>query len=186
MAEDFRYSNSFDSIRKMNAIRELISECRRQEETCLYTSTTLYIWLREARRWRAVFIVTPIVLGAIASWSIIQHPEVPWMMWLSASAGLLAGLAPAIRDSLALDLHVDEIARHAAQFKALQDQFRLTANLGPEKSSESLEGEVRRLLDQLDDVRKFSITPPERCFSKAREKIKAGHYDFSTDDGSTD
>lgn len=161
-------------------MNELTRECKRQEETCLYTSTTLYIWLREARLWRAVFIITPIVLGAIASWSIIQNPEVPWMVWLSATAGLLAGLAPAIRDALNLDLHVDEISLHAAQFKALQDKFRLAANLGSDRNKEAIE-EVRGLLEQLDDVRKFSITPPERCFSKAQKKINAGDYEFSID-----
>lgn len=37
----------------------LAEECLRQEESALYTSTALFIWLREARLWNQFFIVTP-------------------------------------------------------------------------------------------------------------------------------
>jgi hypothetical protein len=160
---------------------KLIKECRRQEESCLYTSTTLYIWLREARRWRGVFVVVPIILGAIASWSILDRPDNPWALWVTAAAGLVAGLLPTIRDALGLDLHVEEMSRHAAQFKNLQDRFRLAADTGESKSEEAFETEVRDLLERLDEARKASMTPPERCFVKAQHKIKAGHYAFAVD-----
>lgn len=162
-------------------LENLIKECKRQEESCLYTSTTLYIWLREARVLRAVFIITPIIFGAFASWSILEKPEVVWMVWLTATAGLIAGLIPAIREALNLDIHVEDISKHAAQFKHLQDRFRLAADTGSGKSIEEFETEVRDLLDRLDEARKASVTPPERCFVIAREKILKGHYDFTVD-----
>lgn len=163
------------------ALENLIKECKRQEESCLYTSTTLYIWLRKARFWRGVFVITPIIFGSLASWSILKRPDIPWMLWLTAIAGLLAGLVPVIREALNLDIHVEEISKHAAQFKHLQDRFRLAAETGMAKSIHDFEIEVRDLLERLDDVRKASVTPPERCFVAAREKIKKGHYDFSVD-----
>lgn len=166
-----------------NPITEkLIKECRRQEESCLYTSTTLYVWLRKARWWQKVFITTPIVLGALAGWSILNGLTETWAVWLTATAGLVAGLFPAMRDALRLDPHVDDIARHSAQFKHLQDRFRVAADTGMHKPPEVFEAEVRDLLDRLDDARKESMTPPERYFKEARRKIQAGHYVFSVDE----
>lgn len=165
----------------MTIASKLMAECKRQEESCLYTSTSLFIWLREARRWRVLFIVTPIVFGAIASWSVLQRPEHDWAVWIAAAAGLIAGIFPAVREALDLDLHVDEIARVASQFKNLQDRFRVAADTGPDKPKESFESEVRDLMERLDEARKASVTPPERCFRKAQEKIKAGHYSFTVD-----
>ena len=160
---------------------KLVKECRRQEESCLYTSTTLYVWLRKARWWRRIFISAPIVLGAIASWSILGGATATWAIWSTAIAGLLAGVFPAVRDALGLDLHVDEIARQAAEFKSLQDRFRLVADTGAHKPGDAFETEVRDLIERLDDARKASSTPSERCFKAAREKIHAGHYSFSVD-----
>lgn len=183
MAEDLWYNDSEEPYMSKDNT-QLIKECRRQEESCLYTSTTLYIWLRKARFWRAVFIVAPIVLGAIASWSILERPGAAWMAWTTAVAGLVAGLVPAIRDALNLDPHVEEIGRHAAQFKRLQDRFRLLADIGAGKAYEEIESELKELLEQLDEARKVSVTPPERCFVAARKKIKEGHYSFTVDEQS--
>lgn len=163
-------------------ITNLVKECKRQEESCLYTSTTLYIWLREARIWRAIVIVVPIIFGAIASWSVLNRPDVEWALWVTAAAGLLAGVIPAVREALDLDLHVDESSRVAAQFKNLQDRFRIAADTGAYKEEGVFEAEVRDLMERLDEARKASVTPPERCFRKAQEKIKQGHYSFTVDE----
>ncbi len=182
MAKDIRKPNSSGPNNMSKTISEkLIIECRRQEESCLYTSTTFYIWLREARWWKGGFIVLPIILGAIASWSIFDKSIDTKVIWLTASAGLIAGLLPAIREALDLDFHVEEMSRHAAQFKNLQDRFRLAADTGEHKSEEFFEAEVRDLMERLDEARKASVTPPERCFAKATKKIKKGHYSFSID-----
>ena len=56
MAENIRKPNTTDCL-KDERTSEIVAECRRQEESCLYTSTTLYIWLRQARLSRRVFVV---------------------------------------------------------------------------------------------------------------------------------
>lgn len=52
-------------------VENLIDECKRQEESCLYTSATLFEWLKSMRRWRAFFVVGPIILGGIATWPLL-------------------------------------------------------------------------------------------------------------------
>jgi hypothetical protein len=36
-------------------------------------------------------------------------------------------------------------------------------------------------MEKMDEVRESSITPLERYFTSAHDKIKAGHYDLSID-----
>ena len=160
--------------------KHLVEECARQEESCLYTSTTLFIWLRSVRFWKRVFMVAPIILGGLAGWSILEvmQPEVRWITWMTATFALLAGLSPAVYEALKLDVHIEDIARHAAEFKSRQDRFRQTKNITARGPFEELEVEFRKLMERLEQVRSPSITPPERFFVKARKKIKEGHYDF--------
>ena len=75
--------------------RRLVQECERQEEACLFTSTTLFIWLRTARRVNTAMIVAPIILGAIGSWSILAQSSDTRIVWLTALCALAAGVIPA-------------------------------------------------------------------------------------------
>lgn len=52
--------------------QEIIDECKRQEESCLYTSTALFSWQKETRKLRIVFIVVPIICGSFASAKILM------------------------------------------------------------------------------------------------------------------
>ncbi len=52
---------------------ELIMECKRQSENCLYTSTSLFVWLRYLRAMRIFFVVVPLVLGSLAGWNLIAN-----------------------------------------------------------------------------------------------------------------
>ncbi len=180
MAEDLRPTDSADRVSDARTA-ELIAECQRQAESCLYTSTSLHIWLRQTRGLRRVFIVAPIVLGALATWSVLDQPEATWLKWLTASFALLAGLIPAIYEALKLDVHIDEIARHAAEFKNLQDRFRQAANVTALGPWDDFKVEFAALMDRMDSARTASLTPPERCFEAAREKIRLGHYSFDAD-----
>lgn len=162
-------------------IAELVSECWRQEESCLYTSTALYIWLRQSRGVRRAFVVAPLVLGALATWSVLDQPAAEGLKWLTALFALLAGLLPAVYEALKLDTHIDEIARRAAVFKNLQDRFRQAANVVALGPYEEFRRTFDSLMDRMDDARSGSVTPPERCFTAAREKIKAGAYRFDSD-----
>ncbi len=164
-------------------ITRLVAECRRQEESCLYTSTTLYIWLREARVIRRIFVISPVVLGALATWSVLDQPESVSLQWLTASCAFLAGIFPAVFEALKLEVQIDEITREAASFKSLQDRFRQAATVAALGPFEDFQVEFRAQMDRMDETRATSITPPARCFKAARKKIHAGDYKFAVDAG---
>jgi len=160
-------------------IKRLVIECGRQEESCRYTSTALYEWLKCLRFWRAIFVVTPILLGGIAAW-----PKLPdgnsWQFFASVCA-LLAGLAPAIYKALDLDISLTNVASHASAFKALQDRFRQSKEVVALEGYAALKCEFDALMKRMDDLRAATPVPPERFFRKAQKKIKSGDYDFSVD-----
>ena len=161
--------------------RALVTECRRQEESCLYTSTTLYVWLRRARLIRRVFVVAPLILGALATWSVLDQPTNDWLRWLTATCALLAGLLPAVYEALKLDTHIEEISGQAALFKNLQDRFRHAATVISMGPYDEFGAAFAGLMERMDAARSTSVTAPERCFKVARRKIVGGHYEFDTD-----
>ena len=71
-----------------NASASLIDECKRQEESCLYTSTALFEWVKHLRRWKLFFVVAPIVLAGIATG--LPASQQPRLEWLIAGCTLLA------------------------------------------------------------------------------------------------
>ena len=180
MAEDFRQSDSTGTMTDPRT-EELIAECQRQEESCRYTSTSLYIWLRQARLIRKIFVCVPMVLGALATWSILKQPENELLKWVIATFALLAGLFPAIFEALKLDTQIDEIKREAAAYKNLQDRFRISANVMSKEPFDDFKVDFDNLMDRMDQARLSSITPPERCFKAAQAKIQSGDYSFAAD-----
>jgi hypothetical protein len=81
------------------------------EESCLYTSTTLFEWLKRLRFWRAFFVVTPIILGGVATWPLLSKQD--GYKWVTGICALLAGMAPAIYKALDFDVNLNGIAQHA-------------------------------------------------------------------------
>lgn len=159
----------------MNEIKEkLIKECRRQEESCLYTSTTLYIWLKRTRWGNTAFIILPIILSGISTLSIIGHN-------LAIVCALLAGAIPAIYKALDFRVNLNEISNLAAEFKNLQNRFRQAAEIESLKEEAYFKNYFKMIFQRLELARSRGITPPEWCFKKARDKIKEGHYDFLED-----
>lgn len=122
----------------------------------------------------------PIVFGGISTMSVLQEES---YVWVTATFALLAGIIPAIYEALDFKVNVDEISNLAAEFKNLQDRFRQAAEIESLKEEGCFNDHVEMLLQRMEIARERSITPPEWCFEEAREKIKAGHYDFLTDDG---
>lgn len=160
-------------------IQNLIDECKRQEESCLYTSTTLFEWLKSMRRYRVLFVVLPIVLGGVATWPLFTQQ--PGYEWLTGICAFLAGLAPAIYKALNLDVSLDVIAKHAHQYKILQDRFRQAWRITALGAGESFGKEFCNLMERMDAARSSSLTAPERFFQRARAKIQASHYNFNVD-----
>ncbi len=158
--------------------KAIAEEARRQEESCLYTSTSLYLWLRRVRLQKQLFVIIPIILGAVAGFSAFKE-HVPAV--LVATLTLVAGLFPALADALKIATSVDEISASAATFKALQDRFRRLATITVLSDVDAAEAALAELMDRMDVARSSSITPPERYFSAAQAKIKSGDYNFTVD-----
>jgi hypothetical protein len=161
--------------------KAFVEECQRQQEACLYTSTTLYIWLRSVRFWRSTFIAAPIVLGGIGSWAVLKGIHSPTVTWITAACSLLAGMFPAIFKALELDGHVASLSHQAAGFKTLQDRFRQTANFIGVTSEDDAVAVFGGLMKELGEARSESVTPPERFFKQAQKKVAAGDYSFAVD-----
>jgi hypothetical protein len=161
-------------------IVNMVNECRRQEESCLYTSVTLYEWLKALRFWRIVFVVVPIILGAIATAPLIAHSHD--CEWLTAISAFIAGVFPAIYKALDLDVSLKNVADNAHTFKVLQDRFRQARTVTALGTAEDFNIQFDELLNRMDLARSSSITPPERFFQRAKKKIDAGHYGFEVDD----
>jgi hypothetical protein len=160
-------------------ITTLVSECKRQEESCLYTSTTLFEWLKSLRWWRVVFVVAPILLSGVATWPLLTKQS--GYEWLTGGCALLAGLVPAIYKALHFDVSLETLTKHAHQFKILQDRFRQAGSITALSGFDDLQAEFRKLMDQMDAARERSLTAPERFFRQAQKKIAAGHYEFTID-----
>jgi hypothetical protein len=164
--------------------QEIINECKRQEESCLYTSSALFGWLKAVRVWRIVFIVVPIVAGSVASVKILLKD--PAYDWLTAIAAMVGGLFPALFKALDLDVSLATISDSANRFKTLQDRFRQASRVGATGKLEDLEEEFKALMDRMDDARSASPPVPERHFRGAQKKINKGDYTFdSTPDDKT-
>lgn len=176
MAEDIR-PNDHGSIEERR--EAIVAECDRQRESCLYTSTTLYIWLRSVRRQRQFFIAAPLILGGIAGISVLKTEFAP--NWLIAVLAWLASALPALADALKIETNVNETARIAAEYKTLQDRFRRLGNITVLGDVGVAEQQLAELIDRLDIARSTSLTPPESAFKKAQRKIASGDYDFRAD-----
>lgn len=157
---------------------EIVKECKRQAESCLYTSTALFFWLKAVRAFRVAFVVLPIIAGSVASAKILLK-SAEWD-WITAIAALLAGLFPAIFKALNLDVSVKNIGDSASLFKILQDRFRQASNIGAHSEISELEEEFKALMSRLDDARQSCPAIPDRYFSRAQTKIKKGDYSFDT------
>jgi hypothetical protein len=175
MAEDLRTVDTQTRDPRGVAIAE---EAMRQSESALYTSTALYIWLREARRWNHLFVIAPVLLGALSGLLFFKDPAN--VIWASLLA-ILTGFVPALRDALRLDIHLDQIRSLATEYKGLQDSFRQLANISAPFSLAEAERQLAFLMDQLNHARAHGVTIPERVFKEAQEKVDSGDYDFSVD-----
>lgn len=160
---------------------ELALECKRQSESCLYTSTTLFIWLRFLRTVRLFFIIVPLIAGAFAGWNILTKIDLEGVKLFTAICAFVAGLMPTVYSALKFDENLEKCARLAGEFKNLQDRFRQAALVSSRKSFADFEADVKPLMDRLELARGVSVTPPEWMFRRAQKKVKSGDYDFDID-----
>ena len=165
VAEGFQSQDSSTSVMDERT-KNLIVECKRLEESCLYMAITIFEWVKSLRSWRAAFVIFPIIFGSLAAWLLFskQHN----MDWFAGVCALLAGLAPAVYKGLNFDISLDVLWKHAQQLKTLQDRFRQARS-------------VTALMNDMDAARASSPTPPNRFCKKAQMKISEGHYNFGDD-----
>lgn len=160
---------------------QLADECTRQSDSCLYTSTSLFIWLRVLRWVRVIFVVVPLVLGSLASGKLLVKGDVKGAEHLAAVCAFLAGLLPAVYAALKFDDRLRECAALASEFKNLQDRFRQAALVVSKKTFPEFERQFEALMARLEAARKPSFTAPEWCFRAAQKKIASGDYKFDVD-----
>lgn len=163
-------------------VTEIVTECKRQEESCLYTSAGLYIWQKHSQLWKNVFIISPIILGGIASSQLVTNAPFTWKTYVAAGLALLAGFFPAIYESLGMDMKVREIGASASEFTNLRDRFRQFAAFRSKSEFDEVFPAFEQLMDRLDAARSASPPLPEWCFEKARKKIEKGDYSFKADE----
>lgn len=162
-------------------IEALIAECERQSENCLYTGTSLYIWLKWARFWRGIFLIFPILLSGFATSQIFGQYLGTTGAFLAACAGLLAGFFPAIYVSLNMDMKVMELAKSATEYTNLRDRFRQLAKIKSNSDLASFNTAFEIQMDRMDGVRASSPPVPDWCFKRAQEKVKKGDYSYDRD-----
>lgn len=163
------------------AKEHLVQECKRLSESCLYTSTSLFIWLRSRRGWKTFFTVVPLVLGTVASWQLLTSSDLESIKVFVSVCTFLAGLMPSVYSALKLDDQLEECRVAAAEFKNLQDRFRQVAVVSSQKSLADFQTDFEELRDDLERARERSLTPPERFFRKAQAKVQSGDYTFDVD-----
>jgi hypothetical protein len=159
--------------------QNMIAECKRQEESCLYTSGALFEWVKWLRKLKTIFVVAPIIFGAVATMPLLRDTH--GYEWLTAVCALLAGVFPAVYKALDLDISLEMVGKAAHQFKILQNRFRHAAEIVALGPFELLETRFGELMEQMDAARAASPIHPERFFLKARQKIERGHYRFEAD-----
>ena len=155
----------------------LIDECLDQSKNCTYTSTTFFIWLRWLRIIRLVFLVVPLLFGSLASWTLLTNADANAVRVLVAVFAFVAGLVPSIYSVLKFDDGLTRCTTLAAEFKNLQDRFRVCARVSSLKPYEEFEAEFRALVERLENARRPSYTAPEWCFKAAQNKVQAGDYE---------
>lgn len=170
----------------MDDSRAVAEECRRQSESCAYSAAALYIWMKAARAWRAVFLVAPIVFGGVAGSQIVGLLAGKQGQLIALISGLLAGFFPAIYVALNMDMRVQEIGRAASEFTSLRDRFRQAANITVFTSASEFQTAFEGLMDRMDAVRASAPPAPEWCFRRARRKIARGDYRFAVDEVTAD
>jgi hypothetical protein len=162
---------------KFNTIKK---ECEREEENCLYTSTTFYLWLSYLRKVKTVFLTVPLLLGGIASVEILSESENGLIKYLIALAAFIAGVLPSIFSALKIEAKIEVLDKSASKYKIFQGRFRRIRTISIHNSS--FEEEFNSAISELEELKSISLTAPERYFVKSQKKIKKGDYNFSADE----
>lgn len=162
-----------------NKNEEIINECQREEENCLYTSTTLYYWLKELIFTKGCFIVLPLALGGFASIKVLAENDLTGIKYFIAIATMLSGILPSIYSGLKLDSTIKEVKICVSKYKILQGDFRRLQKIY--SSDSNFEELFKATVADLNKVKSTALVPADKFFKKAQKKIKKGDYTFDSD-----
>ncbi len=162
-------------------LKPLIVECKRQYDNCLYTSTSLFEYVKFLRCIRITTVVLPLVLGSPAGWSVLNAYEDKGIRLFTAACAFIAGLVPSIMSALKFDESLDRCRTLANEFANLKDRFRQAAEITAHKGVAELEKEFSQLREQMEALRKNGVAIPNRFFRRAQKKVNAGDYSFDVD-----
>jgi hypothetical protein len=113
-----------------------------------------------------------VIFGGLATWQILASTSKTW----AAVFALLASIIPPTIEATGLSDAIADYTRMAGEFTNLRDRFRTLADVGWLKPFADFEGEYNAAVERLETARAVSLSPPESCFTKAREKWQQGHY----------
>lgn len=156
---------------------QIIAECERLQENCLYTSTQLYIWLRALRDHRRAFILFQVVFSVLAAGFAVSGNAI-----LAGAFGAVAGLSPMVWDALKMDGDISLVEHHASLFVELRDRFRQVRLIENARGTEELERAFEEAKADLAIARKSRVTAPERFYQMAKKKIHSGDYNNAVDE----
>ena len=150
----------------------LKEECLNQFQNCGYTALTFTVWLRFLRWVKLFSLFAPVVLGAVATWSIVGES----MPALAAVCASVAVLIPPTFHAAKLDASIKQYTAMAGEFTNLRDRFRLAAEYGSLKTFDEFETAFNTLHARLEKARARALTPPHVCFLIARKQWQKGYY----------
>jgi hypothetical protein len=164
-----------------NIVEETVKECNRLSEDCLYTVSTVYIWLRVLRIAKVVFLILPLVLGGLSGWKGFSSSASQSGQEIAGLLGIVAGITSAVYAALKLDEIIGTYKRIAAELKKLQKRFRQAATIDSLRPEQDFLGVFTELRERMESTYDPVHTPPEWCFWYARWKIKKGIHRYDSD-----
>lgn len=161
--------------------KTLALECKRLSESCQYTSTSIYVWLKCLRWAKIFFTATPLILGSLSSWKLLTSPDIQSIRNMVAIFAFLAGLLPSIYAALKFDERLEKYIHASGEFKNLEHRFRKLALVDSLKPFNEFEDEYKSIMQRYEQLSSLSLTTPEWCFRRAQKKVKSGDYTFDID-----
>lgn len=150
----------------------LINECRRIEDDCLYTAEAHYIIAAGADRVSFWVKLIPAVAAAVSG--IVLLSGAPnWIAWFS----VIAGVAFALQSIMNPDKKNEEHSQAGKSYTALKHEARsLYQTFYKEMNRDSFSIMVRILRERYNMIAKMTPQTTTKAFEKGRERIKAGRH----------
>ena len=150
----------------------LINECRRIEEDCLYTAETHYILAAGAGRVSFWVKLIPAIAAAISGIALLSGAP-NWVAWFS----VIAGVAFALQSIMNPDKKNEEYSQAAKSYTALKQESRsLYQTFYKEMDRNSFSIMVRILRERYNMLAKMTPQTTTKAFEEGRKKIKTGRH----------